>query len=46
MVRRMIKLIDMAFSKKKVEERKVWLNAFQEGTFWTTLQSRSATRTS
>lgn len=26
-------LIDMAFSKKKVEERKVWLNAFQEGTF-------------
>ena len=25
-------LIDMAFSKKKVEERKVWLNAFEEGT--------------
>ena len=26
-------LIDMAFSKKKVEERKVWLNAFEEGTY-------------
>jgi hypothetical protein len=25
--------IEMAFSKKKVEERKAWLSAFQPGTY-------------
>ena len=25
--------IEMAFSKKKVEDRKRWLSAFQQGTF-------------